>query len=262
MKYKLFIACLFGLHLNTLAQLKLYDVDLQFGKYIGSQKSTFDQILELTPHSSILNQDLSAYKPQKIDFFSQATPTQAIHLGFSSQKTPNVSFRFGLQHKNLKSILLNAGAYVENFDTLTLYSISGSYYQEEWSFSSALIFGLKQEKRLRFYGGLELEMGMSVNANIHLQQQKMFYTTNPSWPYPMATSFVTFTEDKKLPNTLILGLHAPIGLNIQVLKEKQYFKSIHICIEVKPGIAINNRKTEQILHQIGGTGSLGLRYCF
>lgn len=244
MKYKLFIACLFGLHLNTLAQLKLYDVDFQFGKYIGSQKSTFDQILELTPHSSILNQDLSAYKPQKIDFFSQATPTQAIHLGFSSQKTPNVS------------------AYVENFDTLTLYSISGSYYQEEWSLSSALIFGLKQEKRLRFYGGLELEMGMSVNANIHLQQQKMYYTTNPSWPYPMANSSVTFTEDKKLPNTLILGLHAPIGLNIQVLKEKQYFKSIHICIEVKPGIAINNRKTEQILHQIGGTGSLGLRYCF
>jgi hypothetical protein len=262
------------------SQVKVTELYLQSGSYFGQGNGSLADFHKLAPQSSILNQDLSLYETTAF-FFPLPSSSQSLSAGLKLAKLPNATLRVGLTHIGQGSALRTAGDYIENFviDTLTsaqtgqqvyvdstsVHSYFANYSQEQLRLDASLIFRLKGEKRWSVYGGLGINFGLSYNAHTTIRSSvSPYYTSQMSVLDQLLLSYHGDTQEEVFDNKggYGLALYAPLGLDFQVGKKRDFWKPFHLYSEFRPGININQIACVGTTFSVGGFSNFGLRVKF
>jgi hypothetical protein len=261
------------------AQMSIEGVYLQSGAFFGAGKASLADFQALAPSSSILQQDLSAYNTYPVFNFSLPGQSQSLGLGLHLGKMPNATLRVGLMHINQRNALSTGGSFTETFriDTLTssqtgtqffvdsfsTHSYNATYSQEQLRLDAALIFRYKADKRWSFYGGIGMNFGLSYNGATQIRKNVSPY--GESYPYGLFNDIFYSNgthEQETFENKggFGFGVYAPVGIDFQVGKKRDFFKPIHLYMELRPGFNINQIAGLGTSFSAGNFSNIGLRF--
>jgi hypothetical protein len=192
---------------------------------------------------------------------------------------PNATLRVGLMHINQGNALSTGGSYTETFrvDTLTssqsgeqfyvdsfsTHSYNATYSQKQLRLDAALIFRYKAEKRWSFYGGIGVNFGLSYNGVTHVR-----YNISPygnSYPFGLFNDIMYSNgthEHESFENKggFGFGVYAPLGIDFQVGKKREFWKPIHLYMELRPGFNVNQIAGLGTSFGAGNFSNIGLRF--
>jgi hypothetical protein len=261
------------------AQMSIEGVYLQSGAFFGAHKGSLADFQQLAPQSVLLQQDLSAYQNYPVFNFSIPGQSQSLSLGFHLSKMPNATLRLGLMHTNQNNALTTGGAFTESFriDTLTssqsgeqffvdsfsTHSYNANYSQEQLRLDASLIFRFKADKRWSFYGGIGANFGWSYNGATNIHQSVTPYSNfNDVAIYNDMGVSNEIHEHESFENKggFGFGVYAPLGLDFQVGKKREFWKPIHLYLELRPGVNVNQIAGLGTTFSAGNFSNVGLRF--
>lgn len=262
------------------AQVSISEIYLQSGAFFGQAKGSLADFQSLAPGSIILQQDLSAYQTYPQMYFNLPGQSQSLNLGLQFAKMPNATLRVGLLHINQRNVLSTGGSYTETFtidtltssqtgeqffiDSMSTHGYNASYSQEQLRLDASLIFRYKAEQRWSFYGGIGANFGLSYNAVTQIRHGvspfgDTYYGMFNDMVYDGGTSEKETFENK---GGYGLGVYAPLGLDFQVGKKREFWKPLHLYMELRPGFNINQISGIGTTFSAGNFSNLGLRFKF
>ncbi len=248
------------------AQISINEIYLQSGSFFGQNKGSLADFQTLAPGSSILQQDLSAYQTYPQMFFNLPGQSQSLSVGLGLGKMPNATLRLGLMHTSQNNALTTGGSYTETFrvDTLTssqsgeqyfvdsfsTHSFNANYAQEQLRIDASLLFRYNADKRWSFFGGIGANFGLSYNAATTVHHRVSPYGDYFGYGFINDLMFIDFgtheTETFENKGGFGLGVYAPLGIDFQLGKKREFWKPMHLYMELRPGFNIN---------QIAGLGT-------
>lgn len=263
---------------NSQAQLSFEGVYLQSGAFFGAAKGSLADFQTLAPQSVLLQQDLSAY--QSSPFFNLSFPgqSQSLSVGLKLGKMSNATLRLGLMHTNQNNALSTGGAFTESFriDTLTssqsgtqyfvdsfsTHSYNANYSQEQLRLDASLIFRYNADNRWSFYGGIGANFGLSYNCVTNVEHSVYPYGDSYGFPLSMLSSYSGTYERETFENKggFGFGVYAPLGIDFQVGKKREFWKPIHLYMELRPGFNVNQIAGLGTSFSAGNFSNIGLRF--
>ena len=264
------------------AQISINEIYLQSGSFFGQNKGSLADFQTLAPGSSILQQDLSAYQSSPIYSFNLPGQSQTLSLGLKLAKLPNATLRLGLMHTGKRNALSVGGSYTETFrvDTLTssqsgeqffidsfsTHSYHANYTQEQLRLDASLIFRYKADKRWSFFGGIGANFGLSYNAATTVHHRVSPYGDYFGYGFINDLMFIDFgtheTETFENKGGFGLGVYAPLGIDFQLGKKREFWKPMHLYMELRPGFNINQIAGLGTTFSVGNFSNAGLRFQF
>lgn len=262
------------------AQISINEIYLQSGAFFGQTNGTLADFQTMAPQSSILQQDLSAYQGSSFFYSNGLGQSQSLNIGLRISKLPNATLRIGLMHVNQFNALQTSGSYTESFayDTLTsaqtgeqffLDSFSSHgywarYSQKQLRLDASLIFRYNAEKRWSFFGGIGANFGLSYDANTVVHQFVTNWTGAEMYGYSNGHSSQGTHQEEIFVNKggFGLGVYAPLGIDFQVGKKREFWKPMHLYMELRPGFNINQIAGLGTTFSAGNFSNIGLRFQF
>jgi hypothetical protein len=271
------IVTLAFLHAN--AQIKIEGIYLQNGAFFGANQGSLADFQTLAPQSVLLQQDLSAYQTYSGMNFNLPGQSQSLSLGLRMAKLPKATFRLGLMHTNHSNTLTTGGSYSETFriDTLTssqtgeqffvdsfsTHSYNARYSQEQVRLDASLLFRYNANERWSFYGGIGANFGLSYNSVTEIQQ----YVSPYGDSYGLSMFYDLFYDNGDYEQEIFenkggfgFGLYAPLGIDFQVGKKREFWMPIHLYMELRPGFNINQISGLGTNFDTGNFSNVGLRF--
>jgi hypothetical protein len=265
---------------SSQAQLSFEGVYLQNGAFFGSSKGSLSDLQTLAPQSVLLQQDLSAYQSYPVMNFNFPGQSQSISVGLKMAKLPNATLRLGLMHTNQRNALTTGGSYTETFriDTLTssqtgeqffvdsfsTHSYNASYSQEQLRLDASLLFRYNADKRWSFYGGIGANFGLSYNGQTSVNQYVSPYGSGYGYGYNLFNDMVhngTHTQETfENKGGFGFGVYAPLGVDFQVGKKRDFWMPIHLYMELRPGFNVNQIAGLGTSFSAGNFSNIGLRF--
>jgi len=264
------------------AQIKITELYLQTGTFFNQSRGSLADFQTLAPQSSILQQDLSLYQNYPMFNFNLPGQAQTLSAGLQLAKLPKATLRVGLTHINQGSALSYGGSYTESFtvDTLTssqtgeqffvdsfsTHSYNARYSQEQLRLDASLIFRLNGEKRWSLYGGIGANIGISYNG-----QTTIHHSVSPNGDgqfYGLFNDYIMYSNGVHQHETfenkggIGLGIYAPLGIDFQVGKKRDFWKPFHLYLEMRPGLNITQIAGLGTTFSAGGFSNFGLRVKF
>lgn len=264
------------------AQISINEIYLQSGSFFGQTKGNLVDFQTLAPGSSILQQDLSAYHSSPIFSFSLPGQSQSLSVGLGLGKMPKATLRLGLMHTSQNNALAIGGSYTETFriDTLTssqsgeqffidsfsTHSYNANYAQEQLRIDASLLFRFNAEKRWSFYAGIGANFGLSYNATTTIHHRVSPY--GDSFGYGFYNDIFMGSggshEQEVFENKggFGLGVYAPLGIDFQMGKKREFWKPMHLYMELRPGFNVNQIVGLGTTFSAGNFSNVGLRFKF
>jgi hypothetical protein len=264
------------------AQISINEIYLQSGSFFGQNKGSLADFQTLAPGSSILQQDLSAYQTYPQMFFNLPGQSQSLSVGLGLGKMPNATLRLGLMHTSQNNALATGGSYTETFrvDTLTssqsgeqyfvdsfsTHSFNANYAQEQLRIDASLLFRYNADKRWSFFGGIGANFGLSYNAATTVHHRVSPY--GDGFGYGMFNDIFMGSganhEQEVFENKggFGLGVYAPLGIDFQIGKKREFWKPMHLYMELRPGFNINQIAGLGTTFSAGNFSNVGLRFQF
>lgn len=265
---------------SSQAQLSFEGIYLQNGAFYGAGKGSLSNLQTLAPQSVLLQQDLSAYQSYPVMNFNFPGQSQSISVGLKMAKLPNATLRLGLMHTNQRNALTTGGSYTETFriDTLTssqtgeqlfvdsfsTHSYNASYSQEQLRLDASLLFRYNADKRWSFYGGIGANFGLSYNGQTSVNQYVSPYGSGYGYGYNLFNDMVhngTHTQETfENKGGFGFGVYAPLGVDFQVGKKRDFWMPIHLYMELRPGFNVNQIAGLGTSFSAGNFSNVGLRF--
>jgi hypothetical protein len=263
---------------SSQAQLSFEGIYLQNGAFYGAGKGSLSNLQTLAPQSVLLQQDLSAYQGYPVMNFTFPGQSQSLSVGLKMAKLPHATLRLGLMHTNQRNALTTGGSYTETFriDTLTssqtgdqifvdsfsTHSYNASYSQEQLRLDASLLFRYNADKRWSFYGGIGANFGLSYNAQTSVNQYVSPYGSG--YGYGLFNDIVhngTHTHETfENKGGFGFGVYAPLGVDFQVGKKRDFWMPIHLYMELRPGFNVNQIAGLGTSFSAGNFSNVGLRF--
>lgn len=263
---------------SSQAQLGFEGIYLQNGAFYGAGKGSVSDFQTLAPQSVLFQQDLSAYQGYPVMNFTFPDQSQSLSVGLKMAKLPNATLRLGLMHTNQQNALAIGGSFTETFriDTLTssqtgeqifvdsfsTHSYNASYSQEQLRLDASLLFRYNADKRWSFYGGIGANFGLSYNAQTNVNQYVSPYGSG--YGYGLFNDMVyngTHTQETfENIGGFGFGVYAPLGVDFQVGKKRDFWMPIHLYMELRPGFNVNQIAGLGTSFSAGNFSNIGLRF--
>jgi hypothetical protein len=217
------------------------------------------EILQLAPNSTLLQQDLSKFYDNNSPYDysgTQGATTFSVMLGFNPFKPkPNRSIspivRVGLSFGQV-NLVNQYLSYTERFpyDTLIsqrtgekiyLDSLAGSTLTMQQSGSQArveiaLLFQTNLERWVSVYSGLSAGAGLTFNNRTQIGRSNFHYGNGYGYDYYSSNSQYEW-ENYNNKNGYLVQTAIPIGLNVRLGKQKPILNQSFIFMEFSPGLA-------------------------
>lgn len=263
---------------SSQAQLSVEGIYLQNGAFFGASKGSLADFQSLAPQSILLQQDLTAYQTYPAMNFNFPGQSQSLSVGLKMTKLPNATLRLGLMHTNQRNALSTGGSYTETFrvDTLTssqtgtqffidsfsTHSYNASYSQEQLRLDASLLFRYNADKRWSFYGGIGANFGLSYNAMTQIHQRVSPYGDNYGLDLFNDIFLAGTHEQETFENKggFGFGVYAPLGVDFQVGKKRNFWMPIHLYMELRPGFNVNQIAGLGTSFSAGNFSNVGLRF--
>lgn len=264
------------------AQISIDEVYLQSGAFFGQTKGTIADFQTLAPNSTILQQDLSPYQTSPMYSLNFPGQSQSLSVGLKMAKMPNATLRLGLMHTSQRNALSTGGSFTESFriDTLTssqsgdqfyidsfsTHSYHAGYAQEQLRLDASLLFRYNAAKRWSFFGGVGANFGLSYNARTTVVHNISPYGNG--YGFGLFNDIVFNTggnqEQEVYENKggFGFGIYAPIGIDFQVGKNREFWKPMHLYMELRPGLNVNQIAGLGTTFSAGSFSNIGLRFNF
>ena len=265
---------------SSQAQVSIEGIYLQNGAFFGASKGSIADFQTLAPQSVLLQQDLSAYQTYPQMFFNLPGQSQSLSVGLGLGKIPHATLRLGLMHTSQNNALATGGAYTESFrvDTLTssqsgeqyfvdsfsTHSFNTNYAQEQLRIDASLLFRYNADKRWSFFGGIGANFGLSYNSTTTVHQRVSPY--GDGFVYGMFNDIYmgseTDHEQEVFENKggFGFGVYAPLGVDFQVGKKRDFWMPIHLYMELRPGFNVNQIAGLGTSFSAGNFSNVGLRF--
>jgi hypothetical protein len=246
---------------------------------------TLDDFRMLAPNSVFLNQDLSGYDEYSW-YGSSAMAMYHLSLGISFRdgktKTigPNPQLRLGASYISDVSKLGRLGK-IETWawDTLTstqtgetyiIDSVVSDRYTMHYSsdrlrLDASLIWRTDPEDRWSLFAGVNVAVGLSINAATTISHSVERYTaphpeSNDPWShYSFSGYYVSSTESFHHQSSIGYSALVPLGIDWRVGKRIPLLKKIHLFYELRPGIHFLALPELTTLRGFGAQQLCGLR---
>lgn len=260
------------------AQLSVEGIYLQNGAFFGAGKGSLADLQSLAPQSVLLQQDMTAYQTYAAMNFNFPGQSRSLSVGLKMAKLPNATLRLGLMHTNQPNALSTGGSYTETFrvDTLTssqtgdqffidsfsTHSYNAIYSQEQLRLDASLLFRYHADKRWSFYGGIGANFGLSYNAQTRIHQRVSPYGDNYGFGL-LNDIFLSGTHEQETfenKGGFGFGVYAPLGVDFQVGKKRNFWMPIHLYMELRPGFNVNQIAGLGTSFSAGNFSNVGLRF--
>lgn len=281
MKKFLLSISLFGFGIAH-AQMSIDEIYIQSGSFFGHTKGQLSDFQTLAPGSSILQQDLSAYQSSPIYSFNLPGQSQTLSIGLKLATLPNATLRLGLMHTGQRNALSVGGSYTESFrvDTLTssqsgeqffvdsfsTHSYNANYSQEQLRIDASLLFRYRADKRWSFFGGIGANFGLCYNASTTIHHRVSPYGDAFGYSFFNDIYFNDFgtheAETFEHTGGFGLGVYVPLGIDFQVGKKREFWKPLHLYMELRPGFNVNQIAGLGTTFSAGNFSNVGLRFQF
>jgi hypothetical protein len=230
---------------------------------------TLTDFIKLAPNSAMLNNDFTGflfsdnyngppnsntafninmgflfYNCEKKEF--KANPK--LNVGLAYNKSNYLSFYSSKEEIYRFDTLSSASSSYEVYmDTVVNASYEMSYYFEQLGINSSLIFATNPESRWSIYAGVGVTAAVSLKSNtdISYYSSSAIVSTIPASNYSSARTVRNsiksdysneFTPTKT--NVSFFG-YIPLGLDFRIGKKKEFWKKMHLAIELQPGIVVD-----------------------
>lgn len=263
---------------SSQAQISFEGVYLQNGAFFGAGKGNLSDFQTLAPQSVLLQQDLSSYQSYPAMNLNFPGQSQSLSVGLKMAKLPNATLRLGLMHTNQQNALSIGGSFTETFriDTLTssqtgdqifvdsfsTHSYNANYSQEQLRLDASLLLRYNADKRWSFYGGIGANFGLSYNAQTNVNQYVSPYGSG--YGYGLFNDMVyngTHTQETfETKGGFGFGVYAPLGVDFQVGKKRDFWMPIHLYMELRPGFNVNQIAGLGTSFSAGNFSNIGLRF--
>ncbi len=257
----------FGQQTNSVVKrIKLFNYSVQAGIYGGSSTiSTLADFNILAPNSVLLNSNLFPNSVTFSPYTYQQNPNSlfSASLGFQfsdKQKTKynkNIELRVGITYTHNST--LSGGFYnteSKTYDTLTssqtgVYSYLDSvvtksldmnYSSEQLRIDGSLLFRTNPDARWSLYSGIGFTAGLSFNAKTTISYQTQ-YQIEQRYPNDNShhlnrsgeiSEFEVFTNK----NNFAFSAYIPLGINLRLGKNTEFWKKVNLFYEIRPNINI------------------------
>jgi len=239
-------------------------------------------IQKLAPNSKILSQDLSGYNSSYWgnNYTQEGAGIFSAQLAFKKNKekantTPNPIFRMGISYGSfntlsdqrykttstpydtLTSNRTGETIYIDSFYTQ---GVIASHTKQQLRIEGAIIFQTETQRRLSFYAGAALAVGVSFNAETRVSEyayaygggyNTFFYNSNLG-------AYNTETFANKSSWTAEVGI--PLGANLRLGKTTPLLNQFNLFFEVKPSIGFIDVPEVKTLVLPTLQNSIGIRY--
>lgn len=274
---KMIFGLLIGAFSGANAQVKIQEIYLQSGAFFGHSSGSLAEFQTLAPNSTILNQDLSLYENWPKYEFNFPGQSHNLSVGLKLEKFPKTTLRIGLMHANQPNLMQTSGSYTESFpyDTLTssqtgeqffidsfsTHSYYAYYSQKQVRVDAALIFRFNASQRWSFFGGIGANFGLSYNGKTEVSQHVSpwgdMYNYGYYDYYPEGSYQKESFENK---GGFGFGVYAPLGIDFQVGKNRDFWKPVHLFMELRPGFNVNQIASLGSTFAAGNFSNVGLRF--
>ncbi len=270
-----------------LKKFRLFDISIQTGENLTRlPATTLNDFRKLAPQSELLKNDFSSFElyDRKISAISEAYSALIGIQFLRKDKTDyhkNVNLRIGLYYAN--STMSTGAVYSEqqsSQDTLvsiengqisyidsTIRESYGMYYSgRQFSLSTSLIFRTDTERRLTLYGGLGINLGLSLHTKTHIYHSQIYQIDTTDEQGYTNSDYIISTENNpgqesfENKSALITQVYLPVGIDLRLSNKNNFLKSFHIYSEANAGLVVTR------IPEIGAMGKsslsyfLGLRY--
>jgi len=251
---------------SVIKRINLFDYSLQAGIYGGSStNSTQADFNILAPNSVLLNSNLFPNSVSFSPYYYQRNPNSLFSatLGFQfsdKQKTKynkNIELRVGITYSH--NSILSGGYYDterKTFDTLTssqtgVYSYLDSvvtkslemnYSSEQLRLDGSLIFRTNPDARWSFYSGIGITAGFSFNAKTTIVYNTQ-YQIEQRMPNNHSTHLNVSGDNSQYEvfsnqNNFAFSAYIPLGINLRLGKNTEFWKKVNLFYEIRPNINI------------------------
>ncbi len=289
----IFLTCLYSFY-NLFAQdfnkTEFADITIFQGFQNHSLRPlVLDEFRMLTSHSELLNSDFSGFVSPNWFWPSNTTSSSfGINIGlkfFDANKgdfRKNIAVNIGLIYNTAN---MYASRYEKTERTLTDTFVSASsggiiyrdslyneyytmyYNTEQIGLNSNLIFRYNPEGRWSLYAGVGVMASLSIRAETQVE-----YFDNARIEYTLSNQsvgtqyfFISFSEKEEVHKNkmnVFAMAYVPLGVDFRLGKNNEFWKRIHLIMEMQPGIAVYNFPELDSFFTGTFNGNMGLRVEF
>lgn len=241
-----------------------------------------NDIQKLAPNSKILSQDLSGYNSSYWgnNYYSDGAAIFSAQLAFKKNKekvsvTTNPIYRVGISYGNFNTLMdqrykttatpydtLTSSRTGETFyiDSLYTQGIMSTHTKQQLRLEGALIFQTENQRRLSFYAGASLALGVSFNAETRISEYEYAYGTgyNSFFYSSNLGEYKAETFENKGSWTAEVGI--PLGANFRLGKTTPLLNQFNLFLEIKPSIGFIDVPEVKTLIVPLLQNSIGIRY--
>ncbi len=270
---------------NSIAQTKSKISDVFIfggGLLMENPYLSRQEILQLAPNSTLLQQDLSKFYDNNSPYSYSGTrgaTTFSAMLGFNPFKPkPNRSIspvvRVGLTFGQV-NLVNQYLSYSESFpyDTLIsqrtgekiyLDSLAGSSLTMQQSGNQArveiaLLFQTNLERWVSVYSGLSAGVGLTFNNRTQIGKSNFHYGNGYGYDY-YSSNFQYEWENYNNKNGYLVQTAIPIGLNVRLGKHKPILNQSFIFMEFSPGLAFYHIPELKTFNNFTYQTNVGIRF--
>lgn len=239
-------------------------------------------IQKLAPNSKILSQDLSGYSNNYWGNYynNDGAAIFSAQLAFKKNKekastTPNPIFRMGISYGSFNTLTDQRYKTTSApYDTLTSSRTGETFYidsfytqgvitthaKQQLRVEGAIIFQTETQRRLSFYAGAALAVGVSFNAQTRVSEYEYAYGAgyNSYFYNSNLGAYNTETFANKSSWTAQVGV--PLGANFRLGKTTPLLNQFNLFLEIKPSIGFIDVPEVKTLVLPLLQNSIGIRY--
>ena len=129
---------------------------------------------------------------------------------------------------------------------------------------ASLLFRYRADKRWSFFGGIGANFGLCYNASTTIHHRVSPYGDAFGYSFfndIYLNDFYTHeAETFEHTGGFCLGVYAPLGIDFQVEKKREFWKPLHLYVELRPGFNVNQIAGLGTTFSAGNFSNIGLRF--
>ena len=258
-------------------KISITDVYLMSGSnYMSTNIENVSVFQQMAPNSSILAQDMSQF--ESMPFFpkmgTSPNKSSSLLLGLSFAEKPHQSLRLGFNHSMGTYALTNySRTTFTPYDTLTssqtgeqifidsmsTTSINGTAFSEYLGLEGSLLFRSSNEARWSFFGGVGLSLRFCFNNRVNVTEST-YEGVSGEYSYSNYNYGNNWkTENFKGYGYLSTSIFFPLGIDLRIGKNRDFWKIAHLFMELRPNLTIASIPDYTTVISPSMVGNFGLR---
>ena len=187
-----------------------------------------------------------------------------LRVGFTYMNTSNLGAVFSRYTTTPYDTLTSSQTGNQVFvDSVFNQNINMNYQTQQLRLDGALIFQTSDKYRFSFHTGIGVSLGTAISSRTTINYWEEKYTSNNGGEsfsyYTYGEGSAMKTETFKNKNGFAFTGYIPVGFNVRLGKNREFWKHLNVYAEMRPGLYVTAIPELATQTNFGLTSNLGLK---